>query len=118
MEWTSIITAFITNGAFLGIFMIAERKAAAAIRNSNEQYRVLKEFCEDLQARYDRETDKVGRLYDEIAGLHRELDCKSTEAAVASVMRCDTIECAMRRPPLGTAFRQEQKKTPGNNDIV
>jgi len=103
MDWTNIIIALITSGAFTGIFFIAERKTAAAIKNSNSQYEVLKNFCEDLQNRYDKETDKVGKLYDEISQLHTELDKATTRAAVAELKRCDVINCTSRKPPFGVA---------------
>lgn len=110
MDWSNIIITFISSGALLGIFMISERKAAAAIKNSTTQYEVLKEFCSDLQERYDRETDKVGKLYDEISELHQQLDDATTRAAVAELRRCNVIKCVKREPPFGIETTNNKTK--------
>lgn len=107
LEWTSIIIAAIGTGGVTGLFLIAERKAAAALRNMQTQYDALQSLYDKLQARFDTETDKVGKLYAEIDELHSKLDTTSTRAAIAEMKVCDFIACPNRRPPLADHWRMD-----------
>jgi hypothetical protein len=100
IDWTQIIIALIGTGGIAGLFLISEKKASAAIANLLKQYNTLQDLYDKLQARYDIETDKVGKLYDEISDLHDKLDDANTRAATAALKRCDRIACDKRVPPL------------------
>lgn len=100
MDLTQIITDFIVTGGFVSLFLITERKTAAALKNMQMIFDTLKKQHDDLQVRYDRETDKVGKLYTEIDELHNKLDATNTEAAIGKLKRCDRINCTHRVPPM------------------
>lgn len=113
LDWTNIIIAIITTTGVTGLFLISEKKAAAAIENLLKQYNTLQELYDKLQARYDVETDKVGKLYDEISSLHDKLDDANTRAATNALKRCDKIACTLRKPPLADEWNLDKtSKTP------
>lgn len=107
MDWTSIIQTLIGSGGIVGLFLITERKTAAALKNMQVMFDTLKKQYDDLLCRYDRETDKVGKLYAEIDDLHNKLDAANTKAATSELKRCDYIVCPTRRPPLSDQWRME-----------
>ena len=109
MDWTTIIVTLIGTGGITGLFLIAERKAAAALKNMQTQYDSLQKLYDKLQARFDLETDKVGKLYTEIDELHSKLDDANTRAAISGMKICDFIACPNRRPPLSEHWRMDIK---------
>ena len=105
LDWTTIIVTLIGSGGLVGLLLIAERKAAAALKNMQTQYDALQALYDKLQERFDVETDKVGKLYTEIDHLHNQLDAANTEAATAKMKRCDFIFCKKRQPPIADQWR-------------
>ena len=117
MDWTTIIVTLIGSGGLVGLFLIAERKAAAALKNMQTQYDALQALYDKLQSRYDTETDKVGKLYLEIEDLHNKLDTANTKAATNEMKRCDFITCQSRRPPLSDQWRMDIKDQEDDDTI-
>lgn len=128
LDWTTIIIALIGTGGIAGLFLISEKKAAAAIDNLLKQYNALQDLYDKLQARYDVETDKVGKLYDEISVLHDKLDDANTRVATNALKRCDKIACTLRKPPLADEWnldkndlqrtnKKDRNQTQQNNQI-
>ncbi len=143
MDWSSIIEAAITSGAFVGIFMIAEKKTAALleavdkrssamIQQTKEllgEYRKLaderQEECAVLQDRGTRKEEKIVVLQKEISALHHELDEAHTVIAVKSLMYCRDAKCIQRDPPFGCSADEliaqarqkavEEERRDGNN---
>lgn len=113
MDWTQIIIALIGVGGITGLFLISEKKASAAITNLLKQYDTLQGLYDKLQARYDVETDKVGKLYKEIEDLHNQLDLANTRAATNELKRCDNITCPKRMPPLVDQWRMDVNEAEG-----
>lgn len=107
LDWTTIIVTLIGSGGLVGLFLIAERKAAAALKNMQTQYDALQALYDKLQERFDVETDKVGKLYVEIEDLHNKLDAANTKAATNELKRCDFITCPNRKPPLSDQWRMD-----------
>lgn len=118
MDWTTIIVTLIGSGGLVGLFLIAERKAAAALKNMQTQYDALQALYDKLQSRYDMETDKVGKLYIEIEDLHNKLDAANTKAATNELKRCDFITCPNRRPPLSDQWRMDFQKDEDDESTI
>ena len=102
IDWTSIIEVAIGTGGITGLFLIAERKTAAALKN-------LPTMFDDF------ETDKVGKLYEQLAQKNEQLDTANTKAAVNEILRCENTECSKRVPPLGSRASTEQKEVEPQN---
>ncbi len=104
-----LITAIIGTGGIITLFLIAEKKAAAQLANAdkiNEQWQQIvrqkeKDF-EALSHKYEAATQKIEKLYDDNSELRNRLDSANTECAVAKVMRCDCLDCNLRKPPFGS----------------
>lgn len=111
MDWTSIIEVLIGTGGITGLFIIAERKTAAALKNMQTMFDALQALYDKLQTRFDIETDKVGKLYQEIDDLHNKLDAANTRAAINELKRCDCINCSKRQPPMGDKWRMDMEVT-------
>lgn len=113
LDWTSIIIAAIGTGGITGLFLIAERKTSAALRNMQVMFDNLQLLYDKLQSRYDVETDKVGKLYDQISDKNEKLDAANTKAATSELKRCDCITCVNRIPPLSDQWRMDLGKEDG-----
>lgn len=109
MNWTEILTQLIETGgivAILGFFLTStEKKANAQLVNMQKMYDNLQSLYDKLQARFDVETDKVGKLYDQLAQKSEQLDKANTKAATNALKRCDCINCIKRQPPIGDEWR-------------
>ena len=116
MDWTRIIIALITSGAFLGIFIIRETKTKMMLDNGNkinEQWAAFaekeeerrKELKEDLDAK-DRKIDK---LYCEITVLRDKNDKLASHVAFLTAYRCKKVNCIEREPPFGTNLNKEKE---------
>lgn len=116
MDWTAITQMLIGSGGIVGLFLITERKTAAALKNMQSMYDTLKRQYDDLLNLYNKETDKVGKLYDKIGTLHVEKDEATTKAATSEMKRCDYIFCQKRQPPLADQWRMDLKQEKEGND--
>lgn len=110
MDWTTIIVTLIGSGGIVGLFLITERKTAAALKNMQTMYDTLKRQYDDLLALYNKETDKVGKLYDKIGDLHVEKDAATTKAATSELKRCDNIFCKQRKPPMADRWCMDMEE--------
>lgn len=107
MDWTSVIIALIGGGGIVSLFLITERKTAAALRNMQSMYDTLKRQYDDLLTRSDEKDKKIDSLYDKIGNLHVEKDAATTKAATSEMKRCDYIFCTKRQPPLADGWRMD-----------
>ena len=107
MDWTAIIEVAIGAGGVTGLFLITERKTAAALKNMQSMYDTLKRQYDDLLARSDEKDKKIDNLYDKIGTLHVEKDAATTKAATSEMKRCDYIFCQKRQPPLADKWRMD-----------
>lgn len=138
MDWTQIIISFITSGAFLGIFLIAEKKTASILDSVDKRSQSAVESAEKLCARYssladeyqqqwtltrqqlsDRETEMMNQIKMN-SSLRHELDDAHTLQAVSEMRRCDVLKCVNREPPFGmnadiiTKSLRDKKASRGN----
>ena len=100
MEWTKIIETLIVSGGFVTLFLITEKKAAAALENITRINTILQAQYEDALARNKEKEKKIDDLYAQIGTLHGEKDEANTKAAKAEMKRCDRINCGKRLPPM------------------
>lgn len=119
MDWTQIIISFITSGAFLGIFLIAEKKTASILDSVDKRSQSAVESAEKLCARYssladeyqqqwtltrqqldNREVEMMNQIKMN-SSLRHELDDAHTLQAVSEMRRCDVLKCVNREPPFG-----------------
>lgn len=109
INWTDIIKTLIETGGLVGILSFfltsTERKANAQLVNMQKMYDNLLNLFDKLQARFDIETDKVGKLYDQLGRKSEQLDKANTNAATNALKRCDCINCGKRQPPIGDEWR-------------
>lgn len=115
MDWTNIIVALITSGAFLGIFTIRETKTKMMLDNGNkinEQWATfaekeeerLKELKEDL----DTKDRKIDKLYSEITVLRDKNDKLASRVAFLTAYRCRKVSCIDREPPFGANIKEKE----------
>lgn len=109
MNWTEIIRQLIETGGIVGVLAFfltsTEKKANAQLVNMQKMYDNLLNLYDKLQARFDVETDKVGKLYDQLGQKSDLLDKANTKAATSALKRCDCINCVRRQPPIGDEWR-------------
>lgn len=114
MNWTEIIRQLIETGGIVSVLAFfltsTEKKANAQLVNMQKMYDNLQNLYDKLQARFDIETDKVGKLYDQLAEKNEQLDKANTRVAVNEILRCDETKCGNRKPPLGAISKYECEK--------
>lgn len=119
MDWTQIIVALISSGAFLGIFLITEKKSAAVLESVDKRSATAIESAqklgdsyqeiaqswehrvEQLQAELDRKNGEISDRDKQISEMSREIDKAHSNETVARLMICDKTACMKRRPPFG-----------------
>lgn len=116
MDWTSIIVALITSGAFTAIYLLGDRKTSAVLDNvskSIDQWKLIveeyKHEKEVMQADIDRKDRKLDNLYNQISVLRDANDKLSSRVAYLSVVRCTEIGCDKRQPPFGSGQKPNEK---------
>ncbi len=107
MDWTTIITTFLSSGVFLGLFLITERKTSAAMKNTQSQSAEWQKLYEEEKEDNDKKDAKIAELVHEKDKLRDERDAAISDKArclIASskldILRCDCLSCKDRRPPL------------------
>ena len=107
MDWTTIITTFLSSGVFLGLFLITERKTSAAMKNTQSQSAEWQKLYEEEKEDNDRKDLKIAELNREKDQLREERDSARSDkarcliaASKLDVLRCDCLSCKDRRPPL------------------
>ena len=107
MDWTSIIINFISSGAFISLFLITERKTAAAMKNTQSQSAEWRKLYEEEKVENDKKDQKITELIHEKDLLRDERDKAISEknrcllnSARADVLRCECLSCQNRKPPL------------------
>lgn len=108
-NWSEIIRQLIETGGIVGVLAFfltsTEKKANAQLVNMQKMYENLLNLYDKLQSRFDVETDKVGKLYDQLAEKNEQLDKANTRAATSELKRCDCITCTKRQPPFQDQWR-------------
>lgn len=109
MDWTNIMTALITSGAFTAIYLIGDRKTSSVLDNvakTIEQWRGLlkevKEEADALRAQVDAKDRQIDQLYKSIGALRDCGDKLSSRVAYLNAFRCKKIQCIDREPPFGS----------------
>ena len=108
MDWSNVLITLIGSGGLVGLFLITERKTAAALKNMQTMYDILKKQYEDSIARNNEKDKKIEDLYNQIGVLHNEKDEANTRAAKSEMKRCDRINCGKRVPPLADQWRVDK----------
>lgn len=135
MDWTQIIVALISSGAFLGIFLITEKKSAAVLESVDKRSAAAIESAqklgdgyqeiaqswehrvEQLQAELDRKNDKIDERDRQISEMSREIDRAHSDEMVARLMICDKTACMKRRPPFGKGPDYDFRKPAPDDDM-
>lgn len=128
MDWTQVIVALISSGAFLGIFLITEKKSAAVLESVDKRsaaaidsaqklgdaYQEIAQSwehrAEQLQAELDKKNEKIDELHRQKSEMSRELDRAHSDETLARMMICDKTACQKRRPPFGAGADYDIRK--------
>lgn len=114
IEWTTIITgliAAIAGGGIVELFTIREKKKGHQIENSANIQEIelklvneLQDQIEGLNSRLEKKDELLQEKDDMISDLRSKLDSVRTKCSLATIMRCESISCKDRVPPISQAL--------------
>lgn len=113
MEWTKIIETLIVSGGFVTLFLITEKKTAAALENMTVMFTTLQGLYNESLERNKEKDRKIDDLFSQVSVLHTEKDAATTRAAKAEMKRCDRINCGKRLPPMGDKWHVDD-----DNEVI
>lgn len=123
MDWTSIITALITCGAFTGIHLAGDRKSAAVMDSVSkmiEEWKSLvnenKAETAELRGEVKAKDAKIDSLFKEIAVLRDVCDRRGSRIAYLTCYKCNKVSCTDRVPPFGSARAERAETKEGGNE--
>lgn len=115
MDWTTIITAIlaalIPTGGVVTLFTLREKKTDMFLDNAqktiNEWKDLVDSYKKDSESKdvtIERKEEMLTTQIKMNSTLRKKLDKVNTACAVAKMMRCDTLNCPSRVPPLGAGY--------------
>lgn len=119
MDWVSIIVALIgalTGGGLLSLFTVREYKKGMKLDNAEKEDNRWSKLADELQdqneklnERIDVKDSMIQEKEDTISDLRTKLDSVRTKCAIAEILRCETVSCPSRVPPLGVRNMNVEK---------
>lgn len=107
LDWTNIIITVVGSGALTSFFLITEKKTKSALENMQKTIDEWKALCNAereeikiLRERVSQKQQQIDDLYKEREEFMRERDAMTTELAVVKLLKCETVGCPERIPPL------------------
>ena len=111
MDWVSIIIALISalaGGGLVSLLTLRETKKGLKIDNAEKEDNRWSKLADELQddnaklnERLERKDARITELEDTVSDLRTVLDGTRTKCAIAEILRCETVSCPSRVPPLG-----------------
>jgi predicted nuclease with TOPRIM domain len=111
MDWTTIITSIISalaGGGLISLLTLRETKKSLKIDNKAKEDDRWSKLADELQDenvklndRLEKKDSRVTELEDTVSDLRTKLDSTRTKCAIAEILRCETVSCPSRVPPLG-----------------
>lgn len=123
MDWTQIIIALIAalvpTGGLVTIFTLKEKKTDLFLDNASKSNAAWKELADRQEAVADKRQSEIERKEEMLttqikmnSTLRKKLDRANTDCAVAQMMRCETLACPNRVPPLGAGYVPKEDEMP------
>lgn len=113
MDWASIVIAVVgalAGGGLISLLTIRETRKSMKIDNAakeDDRWAKLADELEDQNDKLNDRLDKKDALLQEkddiIADLRNKLDSVRSQCSVATLLRCNTISCPNRVPPISEA---------------
>lgn len=128
MEWTTIIVALVAAilpSGLIGIFTLREQRKNAILQNKEKEQDIkekednrwekianqledqvakMQEQLVILNERLERKDALIQEKDDIISDLRSKLDSVRTKCSLATIMRCESISCKDRIPPISQAL--------------
>ena len=106
MDWgtiiTSIISAIVTGGGISSIIFFRENKRSKFLSNEAAASAQWKDLYEKSEAKVDSQSHKIDSLYREKDVLRDQINDLTSQIAVLELLKCETMECITRKPPMQT----------------
>lgn len=112
MDWTTIITSLLggllTGGGLAGIVYLKENKRAKQLQNDILASSMWKELFEKEETKNEKLGAKLDASYKENSQLRDKNNDLTTQNAVLKILKCETIGCDKREPPIKNANKLKQ----------
>ena len=125
----------ISSGAFLGMFLVAEKKSAAVLESVDKRCNSAIESAQKMgtgyqeiakswehsveqlkielaekEAKLDAKDSRIDALMAQLSDMSSSLDKAHSQETLAKMMICDKIYCSKRRPPYGSGCSYDFSK--------
>lgn len=127
MDWVTIIVTLISvlfGGGLVSLLTLREQRKSLKIDNKQKEDDRWVKYCNELQEqitnlneRIDKKDVIIQEKDDVISDLRTKLDGTRTKCVMAELLRCDTVACAQRQPPLGVRNMDVSKMIEPLTDI-
>lgn len=102
MDWTAIVMTLISGGGIAGLMFFRENKRSKQLNNETTASAQWRELYEKSEAKVESQALKIEALYKENSYLRDQNNNLTTQRAVLSMYKCETLGCDHRQPPFGS----------------
>lgn len=105
MDWTTIITCLITfvgGGGLAAFLLLPQKRKEADLENERKQSQMWRDLYDEQVKINVHLNTTIDGLWIKIEGLRDENNTLSTKVATLTILKCESVGCGTRIPPLGT----------------
>lgn len=113
MDWSTVIiaivSALVSGGGIAGIVFFKENKRARQLQNETTASAQWRELYDKAEAKVESQNKKIDALYKENGYLRDHNNSLTTQKAVLTMYKCESLGCATRKPPFGSQLNNPHK---------
>lgn len=102
LDWMTIIMSLVSGGGIAGLVFFRENKRSKQLDNETTASAQWRELYEKSEAKVEQQALKIEALYKENNYLRDQNNNLTTQRAVLTMYKCETLNCADRRPPFAS----------------
>ena len=113
MEWKEIIIALIGlvgGGGLTALLLLPQKKRQAELENDFKVTQQWREHFERTEKDAQSKSQYISELHKDNNNLRDEINDLTTRNAELKLLKCDKIDCTVRKPPFGKIDKKDEKE--------